>query len=321
MKTMTQTDDVEVVAEGLHVTLADLQAGLGSDVITEEVLDHLKAGHPDASVVLRNARVAWDRANRTRVWGGIQGKWVLLEHSEGFKMWIKLGDSVSSAIIRGVYDRATTNIVREHLRPGGNFIDIGANVGWFSFVSAHYYNSAKGGHVYTFEPQKNIFEHIVRSIASNGYDKIISAHRMALGDRNGEIQMVDAGLNSGGSSIVRSEITRPDFETVPIRRFDEVAPKVERVDLIKIDIEGAEPLFLQGAREFISRHRPPIISEVSVRKLRLVSGSDAASYIRSVAEFGYVPLKVAGNGRLVELDSGELVDDRTVINVYFKPVP
>ena len=307
----------------LHLTIADLEDALGKDFITERISAlfrrHASRDHAEVVEALRKARSLWTRASRARSWEGVAGKWTLFEHPEGFLIRVKLGDSVSVAILRGNYDRATSDVVLSHLSPGGTFVDIGANVGWFTLLASKFYRE-KGGRVFSFEPQADIFQNLTRSVAANGFELIATVHCLALGDRNGEIQMIDAGSNSGGSSIVAPELGRPEFETVQIRRFDDVIPKLERVDIVKMDIEGAEPLFFRGAENFVRAHRPAIVSEVAVRKLRTVSGTDAPSYIQSVVDLGYTARKLSSRGELQPLNPDELADDRTVIQVMFEPV-
>jgi FkbM family methyltransferase len=307
----------------LHLTVADLEDALGKDFITERIAALLrrkaKGNRSEIIDVLRKARGLWSRASRARSWEGVAGKWTLFEHPEGFLIRVKLGDSVSVAILRGNYDRATSDAVLAHLSPGGTFIDIGANVGWFTLLAAKFYRD-RGGRVFSFEPQAEIFRNLTRSVSANGFESIATVHCVALGDRNGEIQMIDAGSNSGGSSIVAPELGRPEFETVQIRRFDDVVPALKRVDIVKMDIEGAEPLFFKGATEFVGAHRPLIVSEVAVRKLKSVSGTDAPGYIQSVVNLGYQARKLTSRGELVALNPDELADDRTVIQVMFEPV-
>ena len=71
--------------------------------------------------------------------------------------------------------------------------------------------------------------------------------------------------------------------------LDEILPDIAP-DLIKIDIEGAEPLAMKGAKKAICRKRPAIISELYPDCLKLVSGVSAAQYIDQLAEWGYTCL-------------------------------
>ncbi len=308
----------QTVLDETVLSLTQLQAALGKDFLTDQMLATLVARGLEPGSVVKRARNVFAQALRTRTLGPMLGKWGLFEHPAGFWIWLKLGDSVSNAILRGGYDHAITEIVRSYLRPGGIFLDVGANVGWYTLVAASFY-AAAGGRVLSFEPQKELHDHLARSVHQNGYADFVGLQNVALGDREDAIQMQDAGLNSGGSFVVPTERRRETFENARMIRFDDVAPASGRVDAIKLDIEGAEPMFFKGAARFIAQTRPPIVSEINVRKLVNVSGVPAAEYVRSVMALGYSVSTIKSTGGLAPLDWRDTEDERLAFNVLFTP--
>jgi FkbM family methyltransferase len=140
-----------------------------------------------------------------------------------------------------------------HLR--GCYVDIGANVGnhtvFFSLICA-------ADRVHSFEPQPSVYRRLLANVALNGLSDRVVAHNVALTNqpcvvklRNG--RQVDSGRSDG------------DVDTsvlvVPGRRLDDVVQ--EPVALMKIDVEGMEPVVLEGASDLIKNSRPVIFAEAA----------------------------------------------------------
>jgi len=147
------------------------------------------------------------------------------------------------------------------LRPSMTFFDIGANVGLFSIPAA---KKLTQGTVYAFEPTPLIFQTLVKNARLNNVENLRAIHS-AVGDRNGEATLqVNVTGKDGLNTIGRpthdySEVVAT--ETVPILTLDSFVETnaVPRVDLMKIDTEGAELLIFRGARSLLARPDAPAI--------------------------------------------------------------
>lgn len=303
-------------------TLTQLQEASGGELFSEVELRRLEA---DPSQFPKFAKIALSRlraAERRKAWTGLSGQPILFRHSCGVEFWLRLGDGVAHSIIRSASapDDRATKFMLGRLTKGGTFLDIGANAGWFTVRAADQYRKLGGGHVMAFEPQTRLHNDLVKSVQQNGFEDIVEVHKLALGDRSDEIWMIDAGMNSGGSYVSRSEPKRPG-DKATMRRFDEVAPDVKNVDCVKLDIEGSEPLFFQGAAKFIAGQRPLIYSEVGARKLKLVANSDSASFVHMVEALGYKTYTLLSDGSLQPLSQDTLTEKSDgILNVVFEPV-
>jgi len=269
---------------GPPISLHDLQSALGPSFFTIEELRLIRESPDQAAAAIQTAFGRAIRNDRLSNWDGIYGKWVLYPVPNGPRMWLRLGDTVSHGILRATREDRAARYIKSKLSRGGTFIDAGANVGWFTLNAAQRYKELGAGRVVAFEPQALQFTYLDNSVRENGLDNV-NTFQVALGGEERMVSMTDAGMNSGGSMIVLEEAGEP--HTVPMKRLDSVVPADEPVDCIKLDIEGAEALFLDGAAGLLARRRPPIYSEINPRKLEMVSGVSARQFIERLLALGY----------------------------------
>jgi FkbM family methyltransferase len=139
-----------------------------------------------------------------------------------------------------------TEIFLAVIEPGDTFVDAGANVGFYSLLAA---TALKGdGHVVSFEPDRRNYP-ILRSNAKiNHLDTLIQVEPKALSDRECELAFWSAPNNSWGGSLVELPDTQSRKYIVSATTLDQyvASAKLDHVDIIKLDIEGAEPLALHG---------------------------------------------------------------------------
>lgn len=255
---------------------------------------------------------------RAHLWSGLLGKQVLYRHTSGVSFWVRLGDGISMYAIRSDRDDAATQFVLSHLTPGGAFLDVGANTGWFALRAAARYRELGGGSVHAFEPQPVMFDLITRSIRENQLEDMLTLHGIALGNEEKTVWMATPAFNSGGSTVRFREV-KESFP-VPLKRLDSLGLSAERIDIMKVDIEGSEPLFVEGAIDFLRRHRPTIYSELHPKKLQWVSNCSREDYLRQMEGLGYCAYALAPDATTVPFNRSDLDDPRRLLDVVFKPV-
>lgn len=153
--------------------------------------------------------------------------------------------------------------------------DVGANYG----DSAIWWAKVHGAHVIAFEPLENVYATLCRNIRDNKINSI-ATHNIALG--KGERL---SGYSNGDMFIAGSKGSQKLYDSVPMDTF-----KFEKLDLLKVDVEGFELDVLEGARETIKKHMPKIILEVHSTILK-----EECSNLLS--EFGY---RIVHEGRTVK---------------------
>jgi FkbM family methyltransferase len=159
---------------------------------------------------------------------------------------------------RGVYELGTIHFLQSHLKKGNHFVDIGANIGFLSLAAANLVD--KKGKVFAFEPVKSTFQILEENIKLNHSTNLI-LYPFAVGKDNRTVKIKIKDGNKGRASIV--DYSDKEGELVEIRKLDDVL-KNQKVDCIKIDVEGHELDVLIGASEIIKSQRPILIIEYSL---------------------------------------------------------
>jgi len=255
---------------------------------------------------------------RGQMWTGLLGKEVLFPHASGVSFWVRLGDGISMYAIRSEKDDAATRFLLSKLTKGGTFFDVGANTGWFALRAAAKYRELGGGAVHAFEPQPVMFKLITRSIAENDLAEILTLHGVAVGNEQKTVWMATPAYNSGGATVRFREIT--DSVPVEMTTLDSMNLQPERIDVMKVDIEGAEPMFIEGAQHFLKQHRPVIYSELHPKKLEWISKRTREDYLNQVEALGYRTMSLARDGSTEPFDRARLQDATRLIDVVFEPI-
>jgi FkbM family methyltransferase len=188
---------------------------------------------------------------------------VVVKTVAGITMEADSRDLVSQTIlVKGLWEPKLTGIIMKSLPTGGVFIDVGAHIGYYSLLASRRVGAA--GRVVAVEPNPETLQRLRRNLALNDSGNI-TVEEMACTDRETTLQFFPAGIeNSGESSLSRQNAKAARAVTVRGRPLDEIVRSLalDRVDLIKIDVEGAEMQVLTGMREILARQRPKIVIEL-----------------------------------------------------------
>jgi FkbM family methyltransferase len=154
----------------------------------------------------------------------------------------------------GKYEPYTTRLVQNMLKPGMVAVDVGANIGYYTIIFARQVGSQ--GKVYAFEPQMTNCEVLSKSINANGFDSTVTLVQKAVSNVNGNNQLFLSVPGSGQASLYKSAETGKNSITIDTITMDSYFVKEgwPEISLIKIDVEGAEILALEGAKELITRN-------------------------------------------------------------------
>lgn len=216
-------------------------------------------------------------------------KWVCAEIRHGLRLWIDLLDAgVGAGALYDNWEADETRFVLSQLDAGDCFVDIGANIGWFTILAAH--KVGKSGLVHAFEPRADLIGRVQDSVNANGFEDRCVLHQMALGAEDAEMTLasVPAERNPGHSFLMPADSVggAVPLMTVPVRRLDDIA-LARPVKLIKLDVEGAEAMVIAGARELLARDKPVIVTEFFPHWLRKVSQVEPQAYLDLFHDAGY----------------------------------
>jgi FkbM family methyltransferase len=197
-----------------------------------------------------------------------------------FTMWLDKEDTLIAEGIMGgqTYEPHVTAVLERELKPGNVFVDIGANMGWFTLLAA-----GVARRVIAIEPNHNNVQLIYHSLLANRFDNV-TVLECAVTDKSRLLQL--NFLRSNGSVAAIKE----DNQATTIVRgepLDNLLRDVEQIDFMKMDIEGHEPIALRGMGDVLSRFHPVLLAEFHPMAIRANSGTDPAEFLEALADRGY----------------------------------
>ena len=159
--------------------------------------------------------------------------------------------------------------LEKFLEPGGVFVDIGGNTGIYTIKAAQFFRQHGGGTVVTYEPLPEMLMDLERNIRLNGFDNV-RLRSFCLGETPGAAEFWINFNRPASSSLVNHDATAQRVSTM-VFRFDDVFPleKLDRLDYVKMDVEGAEAQVLAGARATLKKFRPIVQMETGHRDAAL----------------------------------------------------
>jgi FkbM family methyltransferase len=168
------------------------------------------------------------------------------------------GDVVGKSMVYfGVYEYALSTLLRAFLKPGATFVDVGANIGYYTVLAASLVGS--GGRVYAFEPSPRVRRRLERNVELNQLAQV-RIRSEALTREAGMVRLIEPeGRNNDGLAYV-DKAGGTDGVEVRAMRLDDDPELAARVpDLIKVDVEGGEPDVFAGAERILSANQAPSV--------------------------------------------------------------
>jgi FkbM family methyltransferase len=209
----------------------------------------------------------------------------------GSELWLNPRYHLDFTIIAfRYYDKALHRYIDRMVGPGMTCFDIGANIGAVSTHLARTVGAA--GHVHAFEPVPALRVRLQKNLARNDCDRIVSVHPLALSNATGEARLAVAAVdadNQGLASLVAAGTDRlTGMLTVQTVTLDDFVAerRIDRIDFMKIDIQGAEILLLEGGRRTLAELRPDLIVEVSPADMAGI-GKTSRDLLRALEGCGY----------------------------------
>ena len=159
-----------------------------------------------------------------------------------------------------MHEPYATTAYLKYLSPGDHVIDVGSNLGYYLLLAARRIGSS--GRLLGFEPAPGVYEILERNVGRSGH-KNIQVAPWAIGANSGTLQFYESEVPNWGSVFQDSRLQQTRTTTVPVKTLDEVVrdtlgfhPKA-----LRMDVEGAELMVLEGAREVLQRYKPCLFIE------------------------------------------------------------
>lgn len=208
-----------------------------------------------------------------------------IELKEGVFLELDQSDPVASgAIALGVYERYESELFRSKIKPGMTIIDIGANLGYYTAIASRL--AGEQGSVLAFEPEPNFFKLLSRNISRNDLKNVIN-FELAIAEKTGLTNLYLSNDNKGHNSIINSEELKNSVQVKTTTLDDFLAShKITKVDMIKMDIEGAEILALEGMKNTLMKHLPLLFLEFSPNSIIKIN-RNPIDLLSTLQEIGY----------------------------------
>jgi FkbM family methyltransferase len=190
----------------------------------------------------------------------------------------------------GGWEATTLRIFSEMAQTSDTVLDVGAFVGIYTLVAA----ADSSASVVTFEPNQQILPSLRRNISENGFADRVRVIEAAASDRNGDARFT-VPPDDWSMASISSDKDQGDAE-VSLVTIDEMIGTEVPVDLIKMDVEGAEEAALRGAEQVFKRCRPTLIVEIltddSFRAIQDLLRSWGYAKIWHLGPAGVIPTNV-----------------------------
>lgn len=189
-----------------------------------------------------------------------------------------------SVALSGVFEPATTDLVTTFVSPGMYVLDIGANIGYYTLLLARAVGPQ--GRVWAFEPTAALQQDLKWHVVANGFADRVVIVPVGLSDHEGR---ADIAIDNISATLHWAEDGPPNrVETIDLRRLDAVAADlgIEKLDFVKIDIDGHEFHLLKGAEQILREHRPTMVMEMAQSSLH-VAATDVRELARLIHAMGY----------------------------------
>ena len=213
---------------------------------------------------------------------------------------------VSGALHFGVYEKAETRFFQSACRDGMTFLDVGANLGYYTALATR--AVGPNGRVLAVEPDPDSFGYLEQTIAANAVGNV-QAFPVAASDAPATLPLYISTDNRGDNRLYASGEDRPQVE-VTARPLDALLRenKIDKVDLIKIDVQGYEPKVIAGLRETITASpNLTLLTEFWPQGID-EAGENANDFLQTLRGLGLTLHELQPDGSLAELtDDTDLI--------------
>jgi FkbM family methyltransferase len=222
----------------------------------------------------------------------------------GVAMKVDIAKQMGNAIYwRGAHDWAPIFVLEKFLKKGDTFIDVGANQGEYSLWAARKVGSK--GKVIAFEPMQQLFDQLTENIRLNeSFQKTIIPIKLGLSDKKGEVTLfASEDSNEGTNTIYNTDKFSIELGKIQLDTLDEQLDelKINTVNFLKVDVEGAELQVLKGTLNTLKNNRPILLLEIN-KDACIAGGYMPEDILDLLKPFNYSFSKIGLRGSLSKVD-------------------
>jgi len=236
---------------------------------------------------------------------------VVVPTRDGRKLRVSFRDWADDLIyFLGTYESFCTEIICKYIKKDRVYLDVGANIGWYTTLFQTH--CGEKGEVHAFEPVPTTFAELEQNVDLNNNRSRVTLNNFGLGDEECEMDIhVFPEFPGGHASLAANANHRAINIPIKIKTVNRYLSEkqINHVDFVKVDIEGAELMFLKGATRLFEQKTPPVmLMEMSPETSEALDHKpdDLITFIRSRADYDFfaldekrrrlIPLKVFEDG-------------------------
>lgn len=209
-------------------------------------------------------------------------------YGPGIRIQCDLRDVIGKSIyFTGAFEPSLTDLLSSTIGPGDVVVDVGANCGYYTLLAARLVGPS--GAVHAFEPAADVAERLEHDITTNNFAGVAVVHRLALADYDGDGLLVDPtdGASPTGMRRLDGGASASNHAArVPVRSLDDYL-RLDRLDVVKVDAEGADARVIVGMMQTIRRTLPRLVVVEADDAQLMAFGDSVMTMMRQMSDLGY----------------------------------
>ena len=221
---------------------------------------------------------------------------------DGFKYFLDEKDSLGLSVSH-IHEKTETGIIKKEIQKGDIVIDVGAHIGYHTLIFAKLVG--KEGRVYAFEANYENFKILQKNVRENNFENVICENKI-ISDKVGKVEMFSLDSSTANRLFDEGNNKKTEVESISLDQY--FKEKLEKVDFVKLDIQGAEPLAVKGMEKIMDRNpKMKILQEWwpdGIKKL----GNDPEKYLIELEDLNYKIIEIDDvHQKLIKTTSKELM--------------
>jgi len=236
---------------------------------------------------------------------------------QGNKIFLDDEDCLQLSV-NEITEPVETKLFNDIIKNGEVLVDVGANIGYFTLLMAKL--SGSSGKIFSFEPENKNFEILEKNVKINNYQNVV-LEKKGVSDRNGVNKFFLSSKNTGMHSLqkIRDDSKEVKIDVIKLDDYFFTLDLVEKISLIKIDVEGAEFQVLNGMKTILKNKNLKLLIEFIPDHLKK-HGTNPSDVLKILEDNDYKLYQINERTKQLELKKIEDILNNSEIgrNIYCK---
>ena len=186
--------------------------------------------------------------------------------------------------VNGVYEATEAQLFESSVRAGDVVVDIGAHIGYYALLAAR--GAGPDGHVFAFEPERENDALLLGNVSGNGYTNVSAVNKAVMAESGEQLLFVSPD-NAGDHHLYAGGDDREAYRVEGTSIDDFFAERAKTVNVIKLDVQGTEPLVVRGMRQVLEANDNVLLfTELAPGSLQ-DAGASARQYVEALRDAGF----------------------------------